>query len=184
MHAPPNPDACVGERLHHRVRLDGSDDANADLVQHAIAREAAMTLALVRETGLGGEAAAAHSYLASVGFCVIPDVIPAGEVDAVRKSVMETTARCERTPCSSRRMATGKREVVPLRLPPPPLRLASDPPIPPPPLRLASDPPIPTHLVALSRYSTSPGSVTARPWLPCAGTATPKRHRPLATSPA
>ena len=36
LHAPGREATCVGERLHHRVRLDGSDEANDDLVERTM----------------------------------------------------------------------------------------------------------------------------------------------------
>lgn len=40
-HAPCHAERVVGERLHHRVRLDGSAAANADLIEHRLRRELA-----------------------------------------------------------------------------------------------------------------------------------------------
>ena len=41
LHAPARAETCVGERLHHRVRLDGNTSANADLIEHALRRDLA-----------------------------------------------------------------------------------------------------------------------------------------------
>ena len=41
LHAPGKGGTCEGERLHHRVRLDGAADANLDLIEHASRRHLA-----------------------------------------------------------------------------------------------------------------------------------------------
>ena len=41
LHAPCHGETCVGDRLHHRVRLDGSAAANRDLVEHQLRHDLA-----------------------------------------------------------------------------------------------------------------------------------------------
>jgi len=41
LHAPLVGSSCVGERLHHRVRLEGGAAANRDLAEHAVRRDLA-----------------------------------------------------------------------------------------------------------------------------------------------
>ena len=51
MHAPMARETCVGERLHHRVRLDGSADANRDLIEFSVRRDLAAAHTLSHHFG-------------------------------------------------------------------------------------------------------------------------------------
>lgn len=111
LHAPGRAGTCVGERFHHRVRLNGSAAANADLIEHSIHRDPASAdqfsphsqsdeltwnhISARLPTAHGAyDAASAGSIarLEELGYCVLPGVIPAEAVGAVRASVMATTA--------------------------------------------------------------------------------------------
>eukprot|EP00966_Prymnesium_polylepis_P327230 7383104-Prymnesium_polylepis.2 len=105
LHAPCKVPGTIGERLHHRVRLDGGDAANADLrprvslkadvpagkASHTVLRTVPGLEAIVPEQPLP-EVDRALSALETSGFCIISDVIPAGEVTSVRESVLQSTA--------------------------------------------------------------------------------------------